>query len=520
MRAVDLRDAQGMNESVQNTQKQEILTPADHIDQVDLVCGRHILFEKRKGFKRSADDDNFEVIGLFVKNILLLVLVLVSTLIFFSGLSAILAWAYDNPDWRDQPGLYCLIFFFIAEMISLLVLLEFRHGQKPFPTNIIVTPAGVSFAWRFKGNTQSECIPWTIIKDVHTTSRTGDVSAPGRQEIILRLEIDKKQLSTSQTLLIWKQTHALSHNLRVPRNWDKLYVNFPLDSLSLDADKFRLLSAVREMAPKAVLAPDFDEVFTSDKAPTYTELWLDDMQTFRRHSVHELPGETTLNEGRYKIIDKIATGGQAKIYRAIDTKTDTQVALKELVLPVNAGAEVRNRSFANVKKEALLLAGLDHQGILKLLDNFVEDHRAYLVFEYIDGRTLRLMVQEDGPLEAGLAISTAIAICDILAYLHGQIPPVVHRDLAPDNLMMTAAGKIVLLDFNFAQQLESNTTRTVVGKHNYMAPEQFKGKPCPQSDLYSLGGTVFYLVTGRDPTPLSCSRPSTVLRCLPLWTIL
>ncbi len=287
----------------------------------------------------------------------------------------------------------------------------------------------------------------------------------------------------------------------------KLHVNFPLDSLNLDADKFRLLSAIREMAPQTALAPDFDDIFKSKHAPTYTELWLDDMQTFRRQSAHELPTGSPVNDGRYKVIDKIATGGQAKIYKALDTRTDTLVALKELVLPVNAGAEVRNRSFANVKKEALLLAHLNHSGILKLLDNFVEDHRAYLVFEYIDGRTLRNIVQNDGPIDENKVISAAIDICDILAYLHSQSPPVVHRDIAPDNLMIAADGKILLLDFNFAQQLESNATRTVVGKHNYMAPEQFKGKPCPQSDLYSLGGTLSFLLTGDDPTPISCSRP-------------
>jgi serine/threonine protein kinase len=80
--------------------------------------------------------------------------------------------------------------------------------------------------------------------------------------------------------------------------------------------------------------------------------------------------------------------------------------------------------------------------------------------------------------------------------------------LTPDNLMLSSDGRIKLLDFNVAQQLESNTTRTVVGKHNYMAPEQFRGKPTTQSDLYSLGCTLYYLIVGADPTPLTCLKTS------------
>jgi serine/threonine-protein kinase len=281
----------------------------------------------------------------------------------------------------------------------------------------------------------------------------------------------------------------------------------------LEADEFRLIAALKESVDPGFFTNEFRDLSESNNAPTFTQLWLDDMQSFRRNRIDELQVETKLQDGKYTIKEKIATGGQAKIYSAVDNETNQPVAVKELVLPVHAGAEVRNRAFTNVKNEAMMLGTLDHPGIVKLLDNFVEDHRAYLVLEHISGRTLRKMVQDDGPFATGEIVSIALQICDVLRYLHGQSPPVVHRDLTPDNLMLSVDGekRVRLLDFNVAQQLESNSTKTVVGKHNYMAPEQFKGKPCTQSDLYSLGCTLFFLFTGTDPLPLAASRPST--RC-------
>ncbi|MBI4533883.1 MAG: protein kinase, partial [Candidatus Melainabacteria bacterium] len=87
------------------------------------------------------------------------------------------------------------------------------------------------------------------------------------------------------------------------------------------------------------------------------------------------------------------------------------------------------------------------------------------------------------------------------------VPPVVHRDFTPDNLILGADGVLKLVDFNVAHQSESTATGTVVGKHAYIPPEQFRGKPSTQSDIYALGATVFYLLTGEDPEPISTSYP-------------
>ncbi len=91
-------------------------------------------------------------------------------------------------------------------------------------------------------------------------------------------------------------------------------------------------------------------------------------------------------------------------------------------------------------------------------------------------------------------------------YLHSQNPPVIHRDLTPDNLVLRVDGQLVLIDFGAANAFVGTATGTMVGKQSYMPMEQLRGKSVPQSDIYSLGGTIYFLLTGRDPTPLEVSQ--------------
>jgi serine/threonine protein kinase, bacterial len=185
------------------------------------------------------------------------------------------------------------------------------------------------------------------------------------------------------------------------------------------------------------------------------------------------------------------------------------VVLKEFVLPSHAGIEVSSRTLENIQREETLLKTLEHDQIVKILDFFVEDHRAYLVLEYIEGPSLKKLVESEGRLSEDKAINFGVQICEILNYLHAQQPPVVHRDLTPDNLIVTTDGALKLIDFNVAQQLESTSTRTIVGKHCYIPPEQFRGKASAQSDLYAAGATMFFLLTGTEPEPITVSHPIT-----------
>jgi serine/threonine-protein kinase len=96
----------------------------------------------------------------------------------------------------------------------------------------------------------------------------------------------------------------------------------------------------------------------------------------------------------------------------------------------------------------------------------------------------------------------------ILKYLHEQDPPLVHRDFTPDNLVLCEDGSIVVIDFGAANEFIGNATGTFVGKHAFIAPEQFRGKACVQSDIYAFGCTLHYLLTGKEPEALSTSDPA------------
>lgn len=399
----------------------------------------------------------------------------------------------------------------LAFVLLASLFFNFYSRIQSFPTNLQISRKGIRFAWHQKEVVRSPIIAWDSIVLV---SASGGKDTDWTSGAVIKLVFDREPFGISQLFRLVAQTYLLwtsafpFHSGRFGIDVNLVSLEFPLGALTLEADRFRLIAALQARCPAGTLSGEFKQLLEADNAPTFTQFWLDDMKSFRRQHIDDLQTAQTLQDGRYEIIGKLGTGGQAKIYQARDQSQSCLVAIKELVLPVSAGVNVRNRAFGNVKNEALLLCSLDHPGIVKLLDNFVEDHRAYLVLEHIPGQTLRRQVQERGPFDVERTLQFANEICELLNYLHGQSPPIVHRDLTPDNLMLTDDGHVKLLDFNVAQQLESNTTKTVVGKHNYMAPEQFRGKPTTQSDLYSLGCTLYYLLVGADPTPLSCLKAS------------
>lgn len=275
------------------------------------------------------------------------------------------------------------------------------------------------------------------------------------------------------------------------------------------------INALKTYAPHAcekfeALAGDAHKV---DKN-TYTQLWFRYYSTgSERKRTSQLVAGDDLQNGRFEIAGQIGGGGQGTAYVAVDKEADTangapsEVVLKEYILPVHRGQTVLQATVQKLEQEAAILRKIEHQHIVKLLDSFVEDHRGYLVMEYVQGRPLKDLVAEQGPQSEATVIELAKQICDVLSYLHCQDPPIIHRDLTPDNLILQDNGLVKLVDFNVAHQLESAATATVVGKHCYIPPEQFRGKPTVQSDIYALGCTMHYLLTGLEPEPLTSSKP-------------
>lgn len=265
-------------------------------------------------------------------------------------------------------------------------------------------------------------------------------------------------------------------------------------------------------APHATIDPELITAITPTQKRSYTELWLQSLATPpRRNRLVTLSSGQSLQDGRYSILEQIGVGGQGVAYLATDLSAGTEnIVLKEFVFPVYVDKKVRKQALQRFENEAQMLHNLDHPQIVRMKDYFVEDHRGYLVLEHIDGASLRLIMEEtppEQPYPQQWALDLALQMCSILEYLHGLTPSVVHRDFTPDNLILSSTGTLKLIDFNVAQQKESTKTGTVVGKHAYLPPEQFRGKPTIQSDIYAMGATIFFLLTGHDPEPLTVSVP-------------
>jgi tRNA A-37 threonylcarbamoyl transferase component Bud32 len=246
------------------------------------------------------------------------------------------------------------------------------------------------------------------------------------------------------------------------------------------------------------------------KQISFTTLWEEEMQQhFTTTNFVPLDRGKTLQSGRFRIMSQLTAGGLSAIYLA--EKGDKRiVVLKEAVVPPNADEQTRAKAKELFEREARLLLRLNHPNIARVFDHFVERGRDYLVIEYIAGQSLRQLITRNGPQSEERVLQWAKEIAEILIYLHFQDPPIIHRDLSPDNLLLREDGKLFLIDFGAANEFVGTATGTLIGKQSYISPEQFRGKAVPASDIYGFGGTLHYLLTGSEPEALSVSHPAVV----------
>lgn len=244
---------------------------------------------------------------------------------------------------------------------------------------------------------------------------------------------------------------------------------------------------------------------------SYTQMWEEELgRRFNATSFVPLEPDHVLRNGQLKVVKQIAFGGLSAIYLAQRNELE-MVVLKEAVVPASADVETRAKAEEMFNREAALLVRLNHPHIARVLDHFVDDGRNYLMLEYINGQDLRQLVKQNGPQKEDVVLKWALVIAEILVYLHKQNPPIIHRDLTPDNLVLRNDGDLRLIDFGAANQFVGTATGTLVGKQAYISPEQLRGKADLQSDIYSFGGTLYYLLTGKDPMPLMAAHPREVM---------
>jgi serine/threonine-protein kinase len=215
--------------------------------------------------------------------------------------------------------------------------------------------------------------------------------------------------------------------------------------------------------------------------------------------------EGTILNGRYEIVRKIGGGGMGAVYLATDRNLGGVLrAVKEMVQSY-IESEQQDKAINDFKRESLLLTSLDHPAIPTIFDYFFDEKegRFYLVMKYISGGDLagRLRAAPEGRIDEKSVTEWAIQIADVLDYLHNHEPSIVYRDLKPANVMIDSnTGRVMLIDFGIARWVNKEEKGvTAVGTMGYAPPELFSGNVEARSDIYSLGSTMFHLLTGADP---------------------
>ncbi len=201
---------------------------------------------------------------------------------------------------------------------------------------------------------------------------------------------------------------------------------------------------------------------------------------------------------RYELEKLVGTGGMSNVYCAHDRLLERKVALKVLHPQYTEDEEY----VARFRHEARAVAQLSHPHIVTVIDRGEDDGQQFIVFEYVDGENLKQLVERTGPLPARRAVELALEVADALAFAHEH--GLVHRDVKPQNVLLTPDGAAKVTDFGIARSLDVERgvtqTGTVLGTSNYLSPEQASGRPTtPSTDVYSLGVVLYELLTGEVP---------------------
>ena len=241
------------------------------------------------------------------------------------------------------------------------------------------------------------------------------------------------------------------------------------------------------------------------KSHTASGMGLVDTDGRRSSKLKPLEEGVVLNN-RYEIVRKIGGGGMGAVYLASDNNLGGVLrAVKEMV-QAHIEEEQQAKAIEDFRRESMILSQLDHPAIPTIYDYFFDEEecRFYLVMKYISGGDLaaRLRAAPEGKIDEKSVTEWGIQIADVLDYLHSQPTTIVYRDLKPSNIMIDGnTGRVMLIDFGIARSINQKEEKgvTAVGTMGYAPPELFSGNVEPRSDIYSLGSTMFHLLTGADP---------------------
>ena len=275
------------------------------------------------------------------------------------------------------------------------------------------------------------------------------------------------------------------------------------DSVRIMDDRYTPTEA-RPSVPEAAAA---ERKASTGLAKSHTSSGMGMLDTDGRRAAKLKPlDEGVVLYNRYEIVRKIGGGGMGAVYLASDNNLGGVLrAVKEMV-QAHIEEEQQAKAVEDFKRESMILSRLDHPSIPTIYDYFFdeEEGRFYLVMKYISGGDLaaRLRAAPEGRIDEKTVTEWSIQIADVLDYLHNQEETIVYRDLKPSNIMIDGnSGRVMLIDFGIARAINQKQEKgvTAVGTMGYAPPELFSGNVEPRSDIYSLGSTMFHLLTGADP---------------------
>ncbi len=240
----------------------------------------------------------------------------------------------------------------------------------------------------------------------------------------------------------------------------------------------------------------------------------------------------TILDGKFKIVQVLGEGGMGTVYKVEQVdKPGYFRAVKELLISPNTTEEERKSAIERFDKEIDLLFNLKHPRIPSLILSFHERGNNYFVMEFVPGRTLEKILEDNkGPLDEGQVINWMMQVCEALSYIHSRTPPIILRDLKPGNIIVTPDGNVQLIDFGIARRFDPNkrTNTENLGTISYASPEHLGSITAPgqkrsvqnpgklvqtdaRSDIYSLGATMYHLLTNREPDPIQTPPSGSIL---------
>src|SRR5690242_10254040 len=202
--------------------------------------------------------------------------------------------------------------------------------------------------------------------------------------------------------------------------------------------------------------------------------------------------------GKYKIIREIARSNDV-VYEAVDTEMGRRIALKELVIPPNLTGQARHERIERFNREARASGKLSHPNIVTVYGYGEDNGRYYIAMEYLEGSSLRDILQSRGAFSIHEAVEIACQVLSGISHAHAH--KVIHRDVKPDNIHILPGGQVKLTDFGIARLTEESSLTgegQVFGTPSYMSPEQIKGHHIDyRSDIFSVGIVLYEMIAGR-----------------------